>query len=117
MNACAFRWPAAVLLVSLLAAPAARAESLRCNGSSAGEGDSRLAVLHKCGQPLLKDSYCAPWVAGPGLQPVPEPIAGAMLPCQQVEEWVYDRGPGNLMATVRLRGGSVLSIVYGREPR
>ena len=46
MNASAHRWPA-VLLAALLATPAARAESLRCNGSSAGEGDSRLAVLHK----------------------------------------------------------------------
>ena len=117
MNASALRWPAAVLLAALLAAPCARAESLRCNGSSASEGDSRLAVLHKCGQPLLKDSYCAPWVAGPGLQPVPEPIAGTILPCQPVEEWVYDRGPGNLMATVRFKAGVVLSIRYGQGPQ
>jgi hypothetical protein len=117
MKASALRWPAAVLLAVFFAAPSARAESLRCNGSSAGEGDSRLAVLHKCGQPLLKDSYCAPWVAGPGLQPVPEPIAGALLPCQPVEEWVYDRGPGNLMATVRFKAGVVQSIRYGQGPQ
>lgn len=117
MNASALRWPATVVLAALLASPAARAESLRCNGSSAGEGDSRLAVLHKCGQPLLKDSYCAPWVVGPGLRPVPEPIAGAMLPCQPVEEWVYDRGPGSLMATVRFKGGVVHSIRYGQGPQ
>ena len=43
--------------------------------------------------------------------------ASAFVPCQLTEDWLYDRGPGNLMATVRLRGGSVLSIVYGREPR
>ena len=42
------------------AAQPARAESLRCNGSAAAEGDSRISVLYKCGQPLLKDSFCAP---------------------------------------------------------
>ena len=30
-----------------------------------------------------------------------------------IEEWLYDRGPGNLMATVRFRGGVVQSIRYG----
>ena len=99
------------------AAPAARAESLRCSGGIAAEGDSRLALLHKCGPPLLSDASCAPVVYAPTLNPVPEPYASAFVPCQLTEDWLYDRGPGNLMATVRLRGGSVLSIVYGREPR
>jgi len=48
---------------------------------------------------------------------VPEPFASVLVPCQQVEEWLYDRGPGNLMATVRFRFGRVQSIVYGRVPR
>ena len=30
---------------------------------------------------------------------------------------VYDRGPGNLVATVRFRSGVVQSITYGRQPR
>lgn len=95
----------------------ANAESLRCNGRSASEGDSRLSVLYKCGQPLLRDSYCAAVYYTQTLQPVPEPIAAIFVPCQQVEEWLYDRGPGNLMATVRFRAGVVQSIRYGREPR
>ena len=103
--------------LSLLIAAPARAESLRCNGSSTGEGDSRLAVLYKCGEPLLKDSYCAPWVQAGTLQPLPGAYAAAVAPCQPVEEWVYDRGPGNLMATVRFKSGVVQSILYGRAPR
>jgi hypothetical protein len=95
----------------------ANAESLRCNGQIAAEGDSRLSVLYKCGEPLLKDSYCAPIYSYGSLQPIPEPFASALFPCQQVEEWLYDRGPGNLMATVRFRSGVVLSITYGRSPR
>jgi hypothetical protein len=39
------------------------------------------------------------------------------VPCLPVEEWVYDRGPGNLVATVRFRSGIVHSIVYGRSPQ
>jgi len=35
-------------------------------------GDSRLSVLYKCGEPLLKDSYCAPIYSYGSLQPVPE---------------------------------------------
>ena len=95
----------------------ASAESLQCNGHIAAEGDSRLSVLYKCGQPLLKDSTCAPVYYSGTLQPVPEPFASVFVPCQQVEEWLYDRGPGNLMATVRFRWGVVQSITYGHDPR
>jgi hypothetical protein len=107
---------AALLTGAVYCAPAS-AESLRCSGGTVAEGDSRLSVAHKCGAPLLKDSYCAPVYLGGSPYPVPEPIANAFVPCQQTDEWLYDRGPGNLMATVRFRSGSVLSIIYGRQPR
>lgn len=106
------RFVLAALLGSVGALPV-HAESLRCNGSSTGEGESRLAVLHKCGEPLLKDSYCAPWVQAGTLQPVPG--AYAVAACQPVEEWIYDRGPGNLMATVRFKSGVVQAILYGQR--
>ena len=96
---------------------AAHAESLRCTGGIASEGDSRLSVFYKCGQPLLRDDYCAPVYAGGWREPVPEPFASAAVPCQPMEEWVYDRGTGNLIATVRFRSGVVQSIFYGRAPR
>jgi Protein of unknown function (DUF2845) len=96
---------------------AAQAESLRCNGNSTAEGDSQLSVLYKCGQPLLKANFCAPVYYPYSVQQVPDPFASAFVPCQPVEEWLYDRGPGNLMAIVRFRGGAVQSIRYGRDPR
>jgi hypothetical protein len=96
---------------------AAHAESLRCSGGIAAEGDSRIAVAYKCGPPLLQDSYCAPVYFGQSLQPVPEPFASAFVPCQQTDDWLYDRGPGNLTAKVRFRAGVVQSISYGREPQ
>jgi hypothetical protein len=38
---------------------AASAESLRCSNGIVAEGDSRIAVAYKCGEPTLRDSYCA----------------------------------------------------------
>ncbi|HMA07376.1 MAG TPA: DUF2845 domain-containing protein [Ramlibacter sp.] len=91
------------------------AESLRCTGGIVSEGDTRLSVIYKCGQPLLTDSYCAP-VYYPGtMQVVPE--QSVTIPCIQIEEWMYERGPGELVATVYLRSGVVQSIKYGRDPR
>jgi hypothetical protein len=109
---------AAAVLCSLLSAPApAQAETLRCSGGSATEGDSRVAVLYKCGQPLLKDSFCAPVYYGPDATVVPEPWASRVVPCQQIDEWLYDRGPGNMAATLRFRGGVLQSIRYSRSPQ
>ncbi len=106
----------AIALVGTFAPPV-HAETLRCTGGSAGEGDSRVSVLYKCGQPLLKDSFCAPLYFGPDLQLVPEPWAGTVLPCQTIEEWLYERGPGNMAATLRFRAGVLQSIRYSRSPR
>ena len=109
--------PVLLGLVAVAGLPAAHAESLRCNGQSTQLGDSRLSVLHKCGEPLLRDSYCAPVYHVPSYQLVPAPLVGVAVPCQPVEEWLYDRGPGHLMATVRFQAGVVRSIDYGRQPR
>lgn len=106
-------------LVACIALPAlhVNAESLRCNGSSVAEGDTKLSILYKCGQPLLKDVYCAPLYYSQTLQPVPDPWASLYVPCQPIEEWLYERGPGQLTATIRFRAGVVQSIRYGREPQ
>jgi hypothetical protein len=96
---------------------ASHAESLRCPNGIAAEGDSRLALFYKCGEPKLRDNYCAPVYYSGSLNPVPDPFAGAWVPCVYTEEWLYERGPGELLAVVRIRGGKVQSITYGREPR
>src|SRR5687768_12792564 len=101
------------LLSALVSLPMpAQAESLRCQGGIAAEGDTRLSVLYKCGPPLLADTFCAPVFQGPGLLRVPEPFASFAVPCQPVEHWLYERGAGSLMATVHLRAGKVQSISY-----
>ena len=99
-------------VVSTLCLPA-HAETLRCNGHIVETGDSRLSVRYHCGESLLQDSYCAPVYYYPGFKLVPEPFASSVVPCLVVDEWLYDRGPGNLVATVRFRAGVVQSITYG----
>lgn len=107
---------AAMFAACMIVAAPSGAETLRCNGMIVSEGDSKISVVYKCGEPLLKDSFCAPVVDLRTGQPVPDAVAGWVVPCQTVEEWLYDRGPGNMLAKVRLRGGVVLSIRYSRSP-
>lgn len=108
------------LFVGVLAAAlpcAALAESLRCQNGIAAEGDSRLAVVYKCGQPALRDNYCPPVYYSGSVNTVPEPVASFYVPCAHTEEWLYERGPGEFPAVVRIRGGKVQSITYGRQPQ
>lgn len=93
------------------------AESLRCGGGTVEEGDSRASLLQKCGPPQVQDSFCAPVFQNKSLIPVPEPFASNAVPCQRIDDWIYDRGPGKLMATVRIRSATVQSIRIQRQPR
>lgn len=103
---------AAVLL--LLSWPA-QADSLRCSGGTVEEGDPRASLLQKCGPPQLQDSFCAPVFQNKSL--VPAPLASSAAPCEQIDDWIYDRGRGNPTATVRIRSGAVQSIRIQRLPR
>jgi hypothetical protein len=105
-----------LLFAGVLAAvlpAAAQAESLRCDNGIAAEGDSRLALVYKCGQPALSDNYCAPVYYSGSVNTVP----GLYVPCVNTEEWLYERGPGEFPAVVRIRGGKVRSITYGSQPQ
>ncbi len=104
-------------LAALLVSVPATAESLRCQAGAVAEGDSKLSLLYKCGEPLLQDSHCAPAYYSGTLNPVPAPYSASIVPCLVTEEWLYERGPGNLVATVELRGGKVRSIKYGYAAR
>jgi hypothetical protein len=104
-------------VVAAMLPAAALAESLRCQNGIAAEGDSRLALVYKCGQPALRDNYCDPVYYNGSINTVPEPFAGLYVPCIDAEEWLYERGPGEFRAVVRIRGGRVQSITYGRQPQ
>ena len=104
-------------VVAAILPSSALAESLRCQNGIAAEGDSRLAVMYKCGQPALRDNYCPPVYYSGSIYTVPEPMASFYVPCVYTEEWLYERGPGEFPAVVRIRGGKVQSITYGRQPQ
>jgi hypothetical protein len=108
------RWCLAVLLgLPCFAA----AESLKCEGGMVSEGDSRLSVIYKCGQPTLADSYCSPVYIPGTLDVLPTPYALRFVPCNEVEAWLYERGPGRLLVVLYMRAGVVRTISYGRDVR
>ena len=108
---------AALIYFALILCNSAHAESLRCEGGIVTEGDSRLSVIYKCGQPKLVDSLCSPVYFSSTNRLVPEPFASAYVPCQPVDQLFYERGAGNLNATVHIRAGKVQSILYGPAPK
>jgi hypothetical protein len=102
------------LLAALVAAPAtAGTTSFRCQNDLVNVGDSKSSVQIKCGQPMLKDSFCRPTTG----QPVPRPPGGAKVvinnACETVDEWTYNPGYGQFMTTLRFESGRLVSISYG----
>ncbi len=113
--------PRSLLLAAFtltLACPgSAQAESLACTSGTVSEGDSRLSLLYKCGPPVLSDTACAQVYHSETLNRVPDWVANQWLPCQVTERLLYERGEGNLLATVNVRLGIIRSITYSRQPQ
>jgi hypothetical protein len=113
---------AAVILAFLASSlfTGASAQSLRCKGDLAQIGNSKGTILQKCGEPVMKDSFC---------KPVQETVTGAPIisgnstnvtnitvnSCVQVEEWTYNPGYGQFMTMLLFEGGALASIRYGER--
>lgn len=81
-------------------------EGIRCGERLVAAGDTTATVLQRCGQPISRDSAgLRPASPGPASQ---SPVSEVLL-----EQWVYDRGPGRLLAIVTLRGGRIEAIEDG----
>jgi hypothetical protein len=119
---------ASVTLAFLASSPftGASAQSLRCKGDLAQIGNSKSTILQKCGEPVMKDSFCKPvqeTVAGaPVVTPATAGTSGnsasvttniTVNTCQQVEEWTYNPGYGQFMTMLQFEGGSLKTIRYG----
>ena len=122
MNAHFFR--AAAVTLAFLASSAftgASAQSLRCKGDLAQIGNSKGTILQKCGEPVMKDSFCKPVQETVSSAPVTTPTVPntsgttnvTVNTCQQVEEWTYNPGYGQFMTMLLFEGGSLKSIRYG----
>ena len=96
-----------------LLAPAS-AQSLRCKGDLAQIGNSKGTILQKCGEPVMKDSFCKKQDVVAAL---PATTAGGTAvtinSCEQVEEWTYNPGYGQFMTMLLFEGGSLTKIRYG----
>lgn len=103
----------------------ASAQSLRCKGDLAQIGNSKGTILQKCGEPVMKDTFCKPTQGATSTAPVVTPAAPTtgnstsvttnitVNTCQQVEEWTYNPGYGQFMTMLMFEGGSLASIRYG----
>lgn len=107
----------------------ASAQSLRCKGDLAQIGNSKGTILQKCGEPVMKDTFCKPIQSTASTAPMITPIAPTIVnpagnvantttnvtvnTCQQVEEWTYNPGYGQFMTMLLFEGGSLASIRYG----
>ena len=116
----------AVVMFAFLASSlftGASAQSLRCKGDLAQIGNSKGTVLQKCGEPVMKDTFCKPAQDTVSSSTVVTPNTPGSTAntttnvtvntCQQVEEWTYNPGYGQFMTMLLFEGGSLKSIRYG----
>lgn len=85
-------------------------DGMRCGNVVIREGDLTRTVLDECGEPISRDTA--------GLAPAaPAPVPSGEPPVLDVpiEQWVYDRGRGQFIAIVTVRGGRVEAIEDGRR--
>ena len=82
------------------------AQSLRCGDRLVQAGDSKVSVLGKCGEPVLKDSFCKPF------EPSATPWA-TMIPCETVDEWTDNPASGKVLTRLRFEQGVLRSLANG----
>lgn len=116
---CNYRPLLAVLLSAALAAPAmaggSSATAMRCGTDLLKLGESKVAAVQKCGEPMAADSFCK---AVPPLVVAPRGAAVAVnTPCETVEEWTYNPGYGQFLTMLRFESGRLVSITYGDRSR
>lgn len=86
----------------LLGITPAAAEGLRCNNDIVNTGEAKASVLLKCGEPMLKDSYCkSTTVTHNGNE------------CEKIESWTYNPGSGKFLTTLKFSEGKIIAIEYG----
>jgi len=100
-------WPA--IAMSMLAAAAARADSMRCGTRLVTEGNTRSQVIAKCGEATEvehRSVWRQPivWIHGRPFH------VGSDFVEIPVELWIYNLGPNKFMRRVRFEDGLVVDI-------
>lgn len=91
----------------------ASAQSLRCKNDTVNVGDMRATVLQRCGEPVIKDTFCKPVEPQSVQLTIPGSTVVIVPPCKNVDEWTYNPGYGQFMTTLQIEGGVVTAIKYG----
>lgn len=82
------------------------AYAFHCSGGLISQGDSKLVLLKKCGEP----SWIDRWVERIVIQPDTDFEHSAT---RINERWFYNRGPTEFIRIITLRGGRVANIETG----
>ena len=77
----------------------------RCGGGPVREGDRKLDVLAKCGEPTTIDAWLVPY-------PIVDGAAGELVNVE-VELWAYNLGPRQLVRLVTFENGVVIRVETG----
>lgn len=108
----------ALPIAAALASPAAEAQtSFRCRNDLVNVGDSQASALLKCGEPVVKGTFCRPLPAT-RTEPAPQGGTTVVIPtCENIDEWTYNPGYGQFMTTLQFAGGRLVGIQYGDRAR
>jgi len=95
---------------AMLLSLSAHAESLRCKGDIVEVGDAKIDVYRKCGEPVLKDSYC---------EKIPIKIKqmdgtyNIVEHCENIDVWTYNPGKGQFWTNLYFSEGKLREMRYG----
>lgn len=104
---CASMWA-----VLAMASASAETTSFRCKNDLVNLGESKAAVLQKCGEPVVKDSFCKP-VEPQVTASAPNATVINVNACQNVDDWTYNPGRGQFMTSLQFEAGKLRAIKYG----
>jgi len=100
------RWPIALLTSCLCLFASQSAFALRCDGGLVAEGDTKLSVLKKCGEPTWIDRWSEEAIQHPDTD-FEHRVAGIN------ERWIYNPGPTQFLRIISFKGSRVFSIETG----
>lgn len=93
-----------LFILGLLAFGPGTVWALRCGSQIVGEGDTKVEVLAKCGEPLLREYIGEDATFNYGYGTYSK---------RTVEEWTYNFGPNKFMQILRFRGSTLIDIKNG----
>jgi hypothetical protein len=91
----------------------ASAQSFRYKNDLVSLGDGKATVLLKCGEPVVRDSFCRAVDASRIPAAPAGSTASVVVPCETVDEWTYNPGYGQFWTTLRFESGVLKEIKYG----